>query len=264
MNGLLWTIYRLNNDFNNSGLPIKIVIFLRNNVYEFVSGANVNKLNLGNTVHLTWNSDSQDKFDFPLADFINKRIANSLKNSISSTVENPLKLILPSEIKSNSNAEAKEPWGWILDFTTYKPRDVIQYFNSCQTLCNNSDEQLNAKILWAALKDYSSYLVREFKDELFGFYTDEQIKELFSEILPKMGRKRNSFNEMKVLINKSVHCNTLKPEELLNTLYGIGLLGVFESDFAHWAYRTKTVKIFVPENCKYLLHSGVWKALSIW
>jgi len=265
LNGLLWTASRLNNEFNDDNLPIKVVIFLRNNVYEFVSGANVNKLNFANTLQLTWNSDLQNKYNFPLADFINRRISNSLAYEISRD-ENPLKLILPFEVefKNKNKYSQKDAWGWILDFTTYKPRDVIQFFNSCQKLCEDNNQTLDAKILWAALKEYSGYLVREFKDELFGFYTDEQIKELFNTILPKMGKSKKSFIEMKTLINRSTYCNDLKSEDLLNNLYSIGLLGVFESDFAHWSYRTKTLKFFAPENCKYQLHSGVWKALAIW
>ena len=74
---------------------------LRRDVFEFVSGANTNKIANGSAVTLNWINESEDKESYPLYEFINKRI----KNSTSKNIE--LKDILPEYVKSKGGTKYK-------------------------------------------------------------------------------------------------------------------------------------------------------------
>ncbi len=73
------------------------------------------------------------------------------------------------------NIKNKSFWDYLLDFTLYKPRDVIQYFKCCQELYGEK-ESLSYYEVNETIKYYSNqYFIEEMKNGLSGFVNDELI-----------------------------------------------------------------------------------------
>ncbi|MEK5436062.1 MULTISPECIES: caspase family protein [Paenibacillus] len=265
MNSLLMTVKHLNNELFEMDLNLKIVIFLRHDVYEMITGANLGKLQFGGTAELDWINFSIDKINYPLRDFMEVRINTSVVFQQGKAIENPLRNLLPEKMNLGKPTEANT-WDWILDFTTYKPRDLIAFFNSCVKLCNNGETKLTEQILWDATKQYSNYLKEEFEDELFGFLTDKQKNEIFELVLPKMRKNWISYETLKGYINQGDNCRNMDNNELIGRLYRIGMLGAKIEEKEQWSYRGKRAILNESElvNSKFKVHLGLWKYFMFW
>lgn len=259
INALIWSINELNDYFFDNDVACKIILLLRKDVFEFVSGANTNKIANGSAAVLNWINESEDKESYPLYEFINKRI----KNSTSKNIE--LKDILPEYVNSKSGTKYKT-WNWILNFTTYKPRDVVSFLSFCSVHCHNDESIMSESVLWNAIKDYSEYFYNELKDELYGFFKNEQIAHIFDVALPKFGMRWVPYLEAVSYINQNNVFNEMDNKEILNKLYEVGVLGIkINTGYEHWSYRSKATSLSeLMESSHFKVHQGLWKKMSIW
>lgn len=265
MTSLLMTVRYLNNEFYNLCLNIKIVILFRYDVFDLVYGANMGKIESSCCVELQWVSNSSNKSDYPLREFIEKRINNSMVLNNQQSLNSPLACILPKRMNMGRSSE-KDSWDWILDFTTYKPRDLIAFFNSCYDLCKNNETCFSEIILWDATKDYSNYLKKEFEDELYGFLTHEQIKEIFDLVLPKMKMNWVNYDTLRGYINSTQSNKNCDEHKIIEYIYRTGIIGIFLDEKEQWSYRQKKISLTRNDmvRSKYKVHIGLWKVLLIW
>lgn len=258
INALIWSIQELNDYFFDNKIQCKCILLLRRDVFDFVSGANINKIVTGSSVTLNWVNESNEKDTYPLYDFINIRLQNSVGKNIS------LKDILPESIMKK-DGEVYNSWSWLLNFTTYKPRDVVAFLDFCVGHCHKEEKVLTETILWNATKDYSEYFYKELQDELYGFFTDEQIFYLFDEVFPKMEMRWIDYQEIMGYINRKGLFGNMDDDWILDRLYAVGALGVrLDSGHEHWSYRSKVNLAEFYKTAKFKLHQGLWKKLSIW
>jgi hypothetical protein len=258
INALIWSIQELNDYFFENEIQCKCILLLRRDVFDFVSGANMNKIVTGSSVTLNWVNESNEKDTYPLYDFINIRLQNSVGKNMT------LKDILPESI-TTKGGEFYNSWSWLLNFTTYKPRDVVAFLDFCAVHCHKEEKVLTETILWNATKDYSEYFYKELQDELYGFFTDEQIFYLFDEVFPKMEMKWIDYQELMGYINRKGLFFDLEDDWILERLYAVGALGVrLDSGHEHWSYRSKVNLAEFYKTAKFKLHQGLWKKLSIW
>jgi len=262
--GLLWTIKRLNTKFYNEGVPMKFVIMLRSDVYNHIldQGSNLNKLGEDNEVELDWISASSNKLEYPLAELISLRINNSITKNGLKPVIDPIYDLLPERVHGKD--WSRPTWDWMLDMTTYKPRDIINFLNCCKDLSKSGEKSITESVIWSALKDYSEYLVKEFKAELYGHFTSNQINELFESVFPKVG-KSFSYKNFEKVFEVSEYFNQLDPVDILNLLTKLGILGTIDKfGHAQWEYRRKTIVKQDIRTSKFQIHLGLWKVLSFW
>lgn len=258
INALIWSIQELNDYFFENEIQCKCILLLRRDVFDYVSGANINKIVTGSSVTLNWINESNEKDTYPLYDFINIRLQNSIGKEIT------LKDILPKSISTKSG-EFYNPWSWLLNFTTYKPRDVVAFLDFCVVHCHKGEKVLTETILWNATKDYSEYFYKELQDELYGFFTDKQIFYLFDEVFPKMDMRWIDYQELMGYINRKELFMDMDSDRILDRLYSVGVLGVrLDSGHEHWSYRSKVNLTEFYKTAKFKLHQGLWKKLSIW
>lgn len=266
MNGLLWAVKGLNSEMYESKIKIKVAVFFRKDVFEFVQGANTAKLANGSTIGLDWVTDSDDKKTYPLYQFMNLRYRNCLEDF---GFDNNCEItdILPPFMKIGK--ECIDTWEWILNFTTYKPRDVVKMLDECQKKCNKGETRLTQEIIWEAQPEYSKYLLSELKNELYGFVEDNMIWCIFEQLQSmRMGWKDYSF--VKTIVNKAaITCKLETTDEYVKMvickMYEVGILGVMlPNEHEHWAYRRYLNISSYIEHSKFKLHQGLWKALSIW
>lgn len=258
INALIWSVQELNDYFYENNILCKFILLMRGDVFDFVSGANINKIATGSSVTLKWVNESYEKSSYPLYEFVDKR----LKNSTNREVE--LIDILPEHMQTK-NGEIYNTWSWILNFTTYKPRDVVAFLSFCSVHCHKGETKLTSEILWDAVKDYSEYFYKELQDELYGFFTDEQIFFLFDVVFPKLGMRWVDYQELLGFINQKQLFEDSESEDIVERLYNVGVLGIrLDTGYEHWAYRSKAKLTEFLRNSKFKLHQGLWKKLSIW
>lgn len=262
LTSLLWEAARYNKRFAERKQPIKIIITLRHDVFNLLGGANLNKLELDNSIKLSWTSASKNKMDFPLADLVALRINNSRELKGMKPSARAIEEILPEKVHGKNWATPS--WDWMLDMTTYKPRDIVTFLNLCQKLCHNSETRITESIVWDALKDYSEYLVGEFKSELYGHLEKEQVDEILTGIFPAIG-KTFPYEIFLRKLNNSKACSGLNAVEVLSLLYRLGVVGIQDAhNFIQWVYRDRTIVKKEISNSKFQIHIGLWKVLSYW
>jgi hypothetical protein len=262
---LLWEVRRSNVRFTRSGIPIKFVVLLRQDVFDFIleHGPNLNKLGEDNAVILKWTSSVSNKLDWPLAKAMALRINNSIRRAGHDPVPNPLMQLLPDRV--HGKEWSRQTWDWICDLTTYKPRDFIAFFNCCKNLCGDTDRNITESVIWSALSDYSEYLVKEFKAELYGHLEPDQTHEIFESIFPKLG-KTFLYEDFLRQVRQSEKCNSLDAVKTLALFYKIGLIGNMDkkTGFVQWFYRQKTIVKQDIISGKFQIHAGLWKVLGFW
>lgn len=267
MNGLIWAIKSINDEMYEERIPVKVAAFFRKDVFDFVQGANTAKMASGSTIELDWVTDSDDKKKYPLYQFMNIRYQNCLKDFEIDASSHEIIEILPPYMKVVE--EKKETWEWILNFTTYKPRDVVKMLSECRKKCKNDESVLTAEILWEAQPEYSKYLIKELKNELYGFIEESLVNAIF-ERLQSMERGWRDYLTIKSIINKGavsigMELSNDMEKEIINKLYEVGVLGILlPNGYEHWSYRRNMKIGNYIEVSKYKVHHGLWKALSIW
>ena len=176
--------------------------------------------------------------------------------------------IFPQSINYGGSSTI-DTWSWILNMTTYKPRDVVQMLKECKNKCTNNETTISETVLWEAQTDYSNYLIKEFKNELYGFIDERLIDEIFN-VCSEMARRWVSYQEVKALINKCAQkVDMLLSEEdiktIINRFYEVGVFGMkFSNDHEQWYYRKNIKANERIDSSRYKLHIGLWKTLSIW
>ena len=98
---------------------IKIVILIREDIIGMINDPDLNKIIQDGSIFLNWNNRSND-----LKEVVNKRF--SLIGITQEQAAKCWKDIFPSKIKN------KGSWEYVLDYTLYKPRDVLQFLKFCQ------------------------------------------------------------------------------------------------------------------------------------
>ena len=113
-------------------------------------------------------------------------------------------------------------------------------------------------------------MIAELENELYGFINENIIKSLFNE-LHSMGKKWNSYDVVKGIINKCANKNNIslknngEVNNVILKLYEVGVIGIkIPNEHEHWSYR-RTIRIEdYLEKSEFKVHRGLWKGLSIW
>lgn len=267
MNGLIWAVKDINDETYNNEIPVKVIAFFRKDVFELVQGANTAKISLGSTISLEWVTDADDKKKYPLYQFMNIRYKNYIRELGIKNESQEITDILPQNMKISD--EEVETWEWLLNLTTYKPRDVVKMLSVCREICDEGDDKIVTSILWEAQREYSKYLIKELKNELYGFVDEDLISAIFTN-MRSMGKSWRDYMFVKSIVNKSAKSIKKQLEEdedkrIIIKMYEVGAFGIMLSnEHEHWAYR-KEIKIDNQiETIKFRLHAGLWKELSLW
>ena len=146
-------------------MPIKIVLFIREDIVNNVTDPDLNKIKRDGAIVLNWNNRLDD-----LKSIVNLRFEYS--GIPKHETEQYWEKLFPRLIKD------KQSWIYILDHTLYKPRDILQFLKCCQELYPNNFK-LSFSEVRNVLKAYSrEYFIEEMKNEITGFINDDYINAL--------------------------------------------------------------------------------------
>ena len=179
----------INDSVIRHGKNIKILILIREDILSMVNDPDLNKIIQDGALYLNWS----DKLD-DLRERINLRFG--VNGIPSDEACKCWEKIFPPKIRG------KKTWEYVLDYTLYKPRDVLQFLKYCQMIYPEN-EKLTLSETLNVLKTYSNkYFLEEMKNELSGFIDDELIYEIPS-IFRKLGGRAFSLVEIQKLANEN-------------------------------------------------------------
>lgn len=185
---LIRTAKELNNDLRRLNIEnVQILIFLRDDIQRSLEGfaSDTSKLFSSYKVELKWFENNKPReTDIALRRFINKRIINNFKrNGVPYKAEDAWCTLISND---ESCYNGKTAFKYILDYTFYRPRDLIMF-------CNNiGSDRFYMPIRGANIKTliqkYVTDNVKELKDELTIHFSQQQINDIFNilrELAPK-------------------------------------------------------------------------------
>lgn len=164
----------------------------------------------------------------------------------------------------------------ILEYTMYRPRDVIQFLN--QFIEKYPDHsKINIPTFNDELKNFSKdHFFEEMKNELIGFLDDEIIDSLY-KILQRLGSQNRRNFTLEDMLNTykdlGYDYDKSQIEGILLTLFNLGYIGIIRKvnqkingkptpktylDFKH-----KDPRYSFDSKAKFVIHKGLFSALNI-
>ncbi len=168
-----------NEIFTNS--KAKIIIFLRDDIKHIVLNhyADTAKIFSSYEILLSWYDHENFKTNensTNLKKFINKRIELNFKaNNILFFEADPWTTLV---VNSHYNYSDKSAFKYILDYTFYRPRDLILFFNNIGK--EDYEYPLSPYVIQSMLNKLTVEIVAEIKNELSVFFDSDQIQGLMS------------------------------------------------------------------------------------
>lgn len=255
LSSLVRSIDYLNDKFISMKIPVKVVLFIREDIMNTIVDPDLNKIKRDGAIYLGWQNRVDD-----LREIVKLRFL--LSGVPVEEVEKYWAKMFPRYIKN------KESWNYVLDHTLAKPRDVLQFLKCCQDMYPDK-EGLSYSEMNAVLKEYSKeYFIEEMKNEITGFISDSLVIELPS-IFQKIGDKKFTYREFSVLLNNQ---SSKKMEDkdikyLLLLLFDAGYIGQLYDNGRNkkmsvvFKYRNTSAKIDYSQ--MFITHQGLHSGLGI-
>lgn len=194
-------LIRLCKDYNNDlfkGTHAKILIFLRDDMRDYLKPRFADSAKLFNSYEIGINwyiHNVQDDDDMPLKSLIDRRVElNFKKNNIDYTGDPWANLFSVSYISGKSTFK------YVLDFTFYRPRDIITFLNVLTQ--EDYNFPIDAYNLKRILKKYIRVNVSEIRSELSLFFGENEIAFLFDELFPFIIKESVCYDKLKEKIEK--------------------------------------------------------------
>ena len=244
------------NDFMmKSHKKIKVVLLLREDIIALVNDPDINKIIQDGAIFINWNNRLND-----LKELVNMRFSLSVSEKEATRCWD---MIFPNKIKG------KNSWDYVLDYTLYKPRDVLQFLKFCQNEYPDH-EKLTLSETQNVLKIYSNkYFIEEMKNELSGFISDELIVSIPS-VFRRLGGRAFDVAELNRLTNEQNMKHEVSIEETkteLMYLFDAGYVGQLVSGgktskrSVIFKYRNPTARIDYYQ--KFITHKGLHSGLGV-
>ena len=253
----------LNKEFIKNKIPIKIIIFIGEDIMNLITDPDFNKIKRDGGIALNWYNRSDD-----LKDIVELRA--KLSGVSEENIKNWWFSIFPKKINR------KDSWNYVLDHTLGKPRDILQFMITCINLFPNNTTLTHSEVR-VCLKDYSTdYFLNEMRNELAGFVDDSIINTLPSVLRRLGGRnfKLKVFHEVfqeQLTSNKAITIEDVK--YLLVLLFEAGYIGQLmpTQNYVKGKMRKRTNVIFKYRNPSstvdykesFIIHKGLFNALDI-
>lgn len=248
----------LNDKMLLSNIKIKVIMLIREDIISMVNDPDLNKIIQDGSIYLNWNNRLSE-----LKKLVNRRFlwANLSEDAANRCWDT----IFPRKIKQ------KLSWDYVLDYTLYKPRDILQFLKYCQAEYPENTS-LTLSETQNVLKIYSNrYFIEEMKNELAGLIDDEIIS-CIPSVFRKLGGRAFELTEINKLLieqvpHKDISVNDTKL--LLTYLFDAGYIGqLIESNKGRnmkkiitFKYRNPTARIDYYQ--KFITHQGLHSGLGV-
>ncbi len=255
LSALILEVSRLNSMFNQSGVPAKIILLCRTDLFELLPGPNNNKIRQDYSLELNWYSDPRDPQGSELVGVAERRTKRSLGTQVEMFRD-----FFPSTIEGRRADLA------LLDMTRHTPRDFLRLLSHIQQYSQN--EGVNPeKTIISGIRNYSiQYFLPEIRDELSGYADPNEISSLVSA-LGRLGKRDFRLSEL-ISVSKAMNASLseIRIYEIVGALFQCSALGNIEynrngTTYYTFKYRNRYSSFNDQKNI--MLHRGLWKALNL-
>lgn len=220
---------------NNS----KILIFIREDVSKHIVSkySDSAKIINSNIIPINWYQPPTDmgyENNIPLKKLADKRIQiafDKLGIKINSN-KSPWSCLIDDSISYNGSS-----FKYILDYTFYRPRDIVTFLDAVRL--GNYAVPLQTNFVKRALKKYIELMITEIKSELNLFFEDKEKNLLFNDIFPYI--KNNDITYEQLVSYISQFDVSRSPEEFVGILLDYALIGFREGRKCYYNYREHSI-----------------------
>lgn len=258
ISSLIRSIDNINDKMLVYNKKIKIVLLLRDDIISMVNDPDLNKIVQDGSLSINWSKRLME-----LKEIVKKRFEYSGLST--EEADNCWESIFPRKIKN------KLSWDYVLEYTLYKPRDILQFLKYCQ-IEYPGNKTLGLAETQNVLKSYSAkYFIEELKNELAGFIDDEIIYAIPS-VFKKLGGRSFKVSDINKILTEQVIRKDITIDDtkmLISRLYDSGYVGQIiisgkgkdAKKLVTFKYRNPTARIdFYQE---FITHKGLHSGLGV-
>ena len=169
---LIIAIDRMNRVSKDKLYDVHFYASVRTDVVDSVlsSGYEINKCIEDYGVTIEWYQRGGNYVDSPLLKLLEKKINASEKEKNLKTESNDV-----WETYFENKIQGMEIRKFLLNFSWYRPRDVIRMMTFAQEYCDKETERFNQRVFDRAIQQYSNKMWNEVSEEISLKYTKEDI-----------------------------------------------------------------------------------------
>lgn len=246
----------LNRYFKRHGLPVKILVLCRTDIFDKLTDPNKNKIKQDSSYSFIWYREGADEpSSNPLVS-----LANMRAKLVYPELDSIFRACFPKKYNNTSIYNA------LLDFTRHTPRDFVELLNFIKKQC--SSNIVTAKDINNGVKEYSTeYFIHEINDEMAGYIRPEDSVTLIRCLSSLRKRDFHLFELEKLYIGYTPQCTHEKLIANLKVLYECSAIGhIYSYDGGRteritFKYRNRNSSF--TEKDRICLHKGLWKALNV-
>lgn len=281
---LLLRLQAYNLSFLESNLKVRFISLVREDLFEYMEGSNINKLRT-DSLQLQW-------MEKDFASLLIKRMPY-YKDSLEEALLDPVKSLkerFPDEIFTeflrnlSTHRYGSNFYAYMAAISFNRPRDFLQF---CYALRDrlSSKQPATFENIDAAEIEYTDYFIQELRDELYvasRIFHYDLTQDRINQLIDLMSKKE-SFNapelkaDLSIFMGQKTSVGNKKIEVLVSELWRYGIIGVSEkSQKSNKPEKTKTPEkvekiirfkylsdtaSFTPEKIKnyvFYLHRGLW------
>lgn len=255
VSSLVTQAYRLNRQFEECKVPLKIVVLCRTDLYDRLPDANTTKIRRDRSVELDWYRNPRDISESMLLKVVALRAKLSFGREVDIFQEFFPKVLEGSDART-----------WLLELTRHTPRDFLQLLSCIQAHWRGT--RLSRDEVLVGARDYSyQYFLPEIRDHLHGFVTNEAEREMM-DLLGSL--RRRSFTKEEFMRHAGKQGAVVSGPVVIaffRALFEAGGIGnirhVGEGQNAYftWSFRNRHSTLDMASEL--ILHRGAWKALGL-
>lgn len=189
--------YYNNEIFNKNNA--KILIFIRDDVRNFIIPKYSDSAKIFNSyeIIINWynhNLSLTDENNNPLKKMANRRIEKNFQNHNIAFEGDAWATLIKNE-NYGATHNFKSSFKYILDFTFYRPRDIITFLKTIST--ENYTYPINPYNLKKIIEKYIKINITEIKSELNLFFNEAEKEKIFRELFPFIANNtRLNYNDV--------------------------------------------------------------------
>ncbi len=258
LGGLIQATVGLNEMFQESGSPIKIVVSCRTDLYSRLSLPQAGKIRRDYGLELNWYQNPRDAGVSHLV-----RLANLRARLVDRSCSDLFSEFFDPTISGKNTVE------FLLLQTRHTPRDLLQLLKIIQKHVDGPGPILPSIVL-SGISDYSqTYFVDEMHDALSTYFTEDQQSRI-RQLLGTLRQRDFTFADLRTRVeNDSRFKDKLDLHSVTTALFDSSFIGnvtpggaTGSSDpYFRFKHRNPEASLLHDESMQ--LHPGLWKAFSL-
>lgn len=251
---LFKTAANLNTIFRENNKNVKIVVYLRSDIYNSFLDNDLNKFT-DDIFELNWYEEGVSQ-NTKLRNLINRRIAYSLH-----LPANYNKDLWDEIFQKGTIIKGLSAYSFIIEKTFHRPRDIIQYCKICQKQSKGKDI-IGFQSVLDAESEYSRWFKKEIRDELFVRLNG--VDQVF-EILRRISKQVFTIHDFDKNKKYFGFLRQYSTNKLLTMLFDASIIGYMIQDGGRgkvfFKYRNEDTEI--KFDAKFIIHRGFLKGLQL-